>query len=213
MLQLKGYLESGKVFETSQTNRLKQDMKRWQAEFEKTSAKSKQRWQDRLQGRMDVDGMDPEDARVYNNRGIASAERGQYETAISNFTRASRRDPVFAEAYFNRAHVYVAIGQLGLAISDFGKTVEIRPQFVPAFVERGLIHSRLGQHDQAVADFTKTLDIDPARAEIYLRRSLVCCAVGKYDQAWKDVHKIKSLGLSVPTGYLVYLRAASERLK
>ncbi|MHC4169349.1 MAG: tetratricopeptide repeat protein [Planctomycetota bacterium] len=213
VLQLKGYLESGKVFETRQANRLEQDMTRWQAEFENTLGKPKTRWQDRLQGRMDVDGMDPDDARVYNNRGIASAERGQYETAISNFTRASRRDPVFAEAYFNRAFVYLAIGQLGRAIADFGKTVEIRPKLAAGYIERGLIHTNMDQHDEAVADFTKTLEIDPARAEIYLRRSLVCCAVGKYDQAWKDVHKIKSLGLKVPTGYLRYLRAASERQK
>ena len=212
-LQQKGYLEAGKVFEMREANRLKEDMKRWQAEFETKLGKPKQRWQDRLQGRTDIDGVDPEDARVYNNRGITSAERGQYETAISNFTTACQRDPVFVEAYCNRALVYDAIGQLGRAISDFGKTVEIRPQFVPGFVERGLIHSRLGQHDQAVADFTKALDIDPSCAEIYLRRSLVCCTVGNYDQAWKDVHKIEALGLKVPTGYLRYLRAASGRRK
>lgn len=212
-LQQRGYMESGRVFEAREANRLKHDMKRWQAEFESSLGKPKQRWQDRLLGRIDVDGIDPEDARVYNNRGVASAVEGQYETAIANFTRASQRNPAYAEAYFNRAFVYVAIGQLGRAISDFGKTVEIMPKFVPGYVERGLIHTTLDQHDQAIEDFTKAIEIDPARFEIHLRRSLAFCTVGEYDRAWKDVRKIRSLELKIPTGYLVYLRAASGRLK
>ncbi len=212
-LQQKGYLESGKVFETRMSNRLKADMKRWQGQFEKTLGKPGQRWQDKLQGRMEVDGADPEDANSCNNRGIVAAEKGQYETAISNFTRACRREPTFAEAYFNRGLVYVAIGQLGKAVADFGKVVEIRPEFAQGYVERGLIHADMGRHDQAVADFTKTVEVEPTRAEINLRRSLVCCANGKYDQAWKDVHRIESLGLVAPAGYLAYLRAASERQK
>ena len=210
-LQQKGYLESGKVFETRAVNRLKEDMKRWQAEFEGMLGKARQRWQERLEGQVRAAGLDPEDAATYNNRGIASANAGQYETAISNFTRASQRNPVLAEAYFNRGLVYVAIGQLGQAVSDFGKAVEIKPGFVDSYVERGLIHATMGRHDQAVADFTKAVEIDPALAEIYLRRSLVCCDKGEYDQAWKDVHNIEGLGLKVPAGYLVYLRAASER--
>ncbi len=212
-LQRKNYLESGQVFETRAASRLKKDMKKWQAEFERTLDKPKQRWQDRLQGQLEVVGMDPEDANAYNNRGIASAGKGRYETAISNFTRASQRNPVFAEAYFNRGLVYVTIGQLGRGISDFGKAVEIKPEFVQGYVDRGLIHAAMIQYDQAISDFTKAVEIDPTRAEIYFRRSLVCCANGEYDQAWEDVHEIKSLGLAVPAGYLIYLRAASERQK
>ncbi|HEC02688.1 MAG TPA: tetratricopeptide repeat protein [Phycisphaerales bacterium] len=212
-LQRTGYMESGKVFETREANRLKDDMKKWQAQLEKTLGRQSRRWQDRLVGQTDSAGMDPEDANAYNARGIISAEKGQYESAISNFTRASQRDPVFADAYFNRGLVYVAIGQLGQAIADFGRAVEIKATFARGYIERGLIHAGMDRHEQAVADFTKAVEIDPALSEIYLRRSLVCCTMGKYDQAWNDVHKIESLGLNVPTGYLAYLRAASERQK
>jgi len=211
VLQRKGYLESGKVFETRMTSQLKQNMKKWQAEFETTLNKPKQRWHDRLQGQMDISEMDPEDANACNNRGIASARRGQYETAISSFTRALKRNPVFAEAYFNRGHVYVAIGQLSRGISDFGKAVEIKRRFAAGYIDRGLIYTAMSQYDQAVSDFSRAVEIDPTRAEIYFRRSLVCCAKGEYDQAWADVHKIESLGLAVPRGYLIHLRAASER--
>lgn len=210
-LQRKGYLESGKLFETRITSRLKGNMKRWQAEFERTFDKPRRRWQDRLLGRMDISEMGPEDANAYNNRGIVSAQKGQYETAISNFTWASKRNPAFAEAYFNRGHVYVAVGQLGRGVSDFSKAVEIKPGFAEGYIDRGLIHAAMSQYDQAVADFGKAVEIDPTRPDVYFRRSLACCAKGEYDQAWEDVHKIKSLGLAVPMGYFAYLRAASER--
>jgi tetratricopeptide (TPR) repeat protein len=210
-LQRKNYLESGKVFETAMASQLKQNMKQWQAEFETTLGKPRQRWQDRLEGQMDVPEMDPEDANACNNRGIVSARMAQYETAISNFTRALQRNPVFAEAYFNRGHVYVAIGQLARGISDFGKAVEIKRRLAPAYVDRGIIYAAMNQYNEAVSDFSKAVEIDPALVEVYLRRSIVCCAKGEYGQAWADVHKIESTGLSVPTGYLVHLRAASQR--
>ncbi len=212
-LQRKGYLESGQVFEARMANRLKEDMNRWQVEFERTLGRSSERWQDRLEGYVEIADADPEDANSYNNRGIQAAQSGRYETAISNFGRAVERNPVFVEGYFNRALVYLAIGQLGGAISDLGNAIEIRTKFAQGYIERGLIRATMGQHDQAVSDFTKALEIEPARAEIYLRRSLACCAQGEYDRAWKDVHQIESLELKVPPGYLAYLRAASERRK
>ena len=211
VLQRANYLESGKVFETRMTSRLKGSMKEWQAEFERAFDKPRRRWQDRLQGRMDISEVEREDANSYNNRGIVSAQKGQYETAIANFARAFQRNPVFAEAYFNRGHVYVAIGQLSRGISDFSKAVEIKPGFAEGFIDRGLIYAAMSQYDLAVSDFSRAVEIDPTRADVYFRRSLVCCAKGEYDQAWEDVHKIKSLGLAVPAGYLAHLRAASER--
>lgn len=210
-LQQKNYLESGKVFETRMAGRLKGNMKKWQAEFERTLAKPKGRWQDRLQGQMDVSDLEPEDANVYNNRGIASAGKGQYETAIANFTRAFQRNPVFAEAYFNRGHVYIAIGQLGRGVADFSKAVEMKQGFAAGYVDRGLIHADMSQYDQAISDFTKAIEIDPRRADVRFSRALACCAKGEYDQAWEDVHTIRGLGLAVPTEFLVYLRTASER--
>jgi tetratricopeptide (TPR) repeat protein len=210
-LQQKNYLESGKVFETRMTSQLKGNMKKWQAEFERSLDKPKQRWQDRLQGQMDISEMDPEDANAYNNRGIASANKGQYVTAIANFTRALKRNPVYAEAYFNRGHVYIAIGQLGRGVSDFSKAVEIKQGFAEGYIDRGLIYADMNQYDQAISDLSKAVEIDPTRAEVYFSRALVSCATGKYDRAWADVHKIRGMELSVPAGFLTYLRGASER--
>ena len=210
-LQNSNYIESGSVFETRMTRHLRENMKTWQAEFERALNKPELQWQDKLLGQTPDIEMDPEDPNAYNNRGIASAREGLYEAAIAQFTRAFQRNPVFAEAYYNRGLVDLAIGQLGRAISDFTKAMEIKPEFIECYASRGPIYVAMSQYEQAISDFSKVIEHDPDSAETYFRRSLACYVNGRYDEAWQDVHKIQSLGLSVPPEFLTLLRAASGK--
>jgi tetratricopeptide (TPR) repeat protein len=209
-LQSRGYIESGRAFESRMTRRFRENMETWQAQFERSLNKPHLQWQEKLLGQSPDTGMDPENPNAYNNRGIALAKEGQYEAAIARFTRAFQRNPAFAEAYYNRALVDLAIGQLGQAISDFSKAVEIKPGLIEGYAGRAPIYMAMSQYAQAISDFTKVIELDPDSTETYFRRSLACYAHGQYERAWQDVHKIQSLGLSVPSGFLTLLSAASE---
>jgi len=195
------------------TRNFRENMKAWQAEFERALNKPQMQWQDKLLGQTPGIEKDFEGPNAYNNRGIASAREGRYETAIAQFTRAFQRNPVFAEAYYNRGFVDLAIGQLGQAISDFTKAVEIKPEFIEGYKIRGPIYVAMNQYEQAISDFTKVIKYDPDSAETYFRRSLACYANGWYEKAWQDVYKIQGLGLSVPPDFLKILRAASGKQK
>ena len=210
-LQDRNYIESGGVFETRMTRYLQENMKTWQAEFERALNKPELQWQDKFLGQTPGIEIDPEDPNACNNRGIASAREGQYEAAIAQFARAFQRNPLFAEAYYNRGLVDLAIGQLGQAVSDFTKAVEIKPGFIAGYEIRGPIYVAMSQYEQAISDFTKVIEHDPDSAETYFRRSLACYTNGRYDNAWQDVQKIQSLGLSVPAEFLMLLRAASGK--
>ncbi len=209
-LQRGGHMESGKVFETRMMNDLSQAMKKWQAQFEASLNKPQQQPFDKLRGQAEVTATNPEDPNACNSRGIAAAKAGQYEAAISNFTRAQQRDMTFADAWYNRAIVYLAIGQLGQAISDFTKLIEAEPQSVEGYINRGLIYMGMNRYDEAISDFTRAIEIDPTLSEVFFRRSLVCYAKGQYDRAWEDVEKIRDLGLSVPPDFLRLLRIVSS---
>jgi tetratricopeptide (TPR) repeat protein len=102
------------------------------------------------------------------------------------------------------------IGQSSSAISDFTKTIEVNPEIVEAYTYRGRLNITMGQYDQAVEDFTKLTEINPACAETYFVRALVYFAQGQYDKAWDDVHKIKSMGLQIPPGFLNNLQKVSQ---
>jgi len=100
---------------------------------------------------------------------------------------------------------------LGQAISDFTKAVEIKPGFIEGYSSRAPIYVALGRYEQAISDFTKVIEFDPDSVKTYFRRSLACYANGQYEKAWQDVYKIQSLGLSVPSGFLTLLSAASGK--
>ena len=208
VLQGRNYIESGGIFETRMTRQLQQNIKTWQAEFEKALNKPGRQWQDKLLECTPGVETDSDDPNTCNNRGIILAKEGRYEAAIVQFTRAFQRNPVFSEACYNRGLVDLAIGQLGQAISDFSKVVEISPEFVEGYISRAPIYVDMGQYEQAISDFTKIIEYNPGAVGIYFRRSLACYANGQYDRAWEDVNKIQSLGLRVPSGFLAFLRAA-----
>jgi tetratricopeptide (TPR) repeat protein len=212
-LQRNNYMDFGNAYEAEMTRRQQGNMEQWLEEFDKGLNKSDPQWQDQLQQRPQAGRTDPEDPNAYNNRGIAAAREGGYETALALFTRAFQRDPVFAEAYFNRGLVSIAIGLLGQGISDFSKVVEIKPGHAEGYRKRGSLYFAMGQYDEAIADFAKIIELDQASLQACFRRSLAYYAKGQYDWAWEDVHKIQNLGLRIPREYLKALRLVSEANK
>jgi len=210
VLQRLDYIESGNVFETAMTEQLKETMNEWQVEFEESLNKLKQQWQDQLRGKIESLDTYSDSSETNNNRGVDAAVQGQYETAISEFTRACRKNPAYADAYYNRGLVYVAIGQLGEAISDFTQTIEITPEFGEAYIHRGNIYVTMNKYDQAISDFTRGIEMEPNRAEIYFRRTLAFFAKGNYENALQDVKKIQSMGLQIPPGFLKNLEKVSQ---
>jgi len=65
--------------------------------------------------------LNPEDAKTYNNRGVAYAELSQYENAINDYTKAIEIDYRYAETYYNRGNSYVELNQYENAINDYTK--------------------------------------------------------------------------------------------
>lgn len=212
-LQRSNYMDFGDAYEAKMTRRHQDNMEQWLEAFDQALNPSEPQWQDQLQQCSLTGQTDPEDPNVYNNRGIAAAREGGYETALALFTRAFQRNPLLAEAYFNRGLVSVAIGLLGQGISDFGKVVEIKPGYTEGYRKRGSLYFSTEQYDEAIADFSKIIELDPAFAQAFFRRSLAYYAKGQYDRAWEDVHEIHNLGMSIPPEYLKVLRLVSAANK
>ena len=210
ILQKLEYFGADNVFETKMLELLRGVMEKWQMEFENAMNKPQQRWQDKLRGKSELNVEKTSTAQTCNNRGIEAAVQGQYETAISEFTRAFRKNPAYADAYYNRGLVYVAIGQVGPAVSDFSQTLEINPGIIDAYINRGNIHVTMHKYDQAISDFTKVLETEPKHAEVRFKRAVVRFVKGQYDKAWEDVNNIQNMGLSVPSGFLTNLRKFSK---
>ena len=141
------------------------------------------------------------DAEFYFNRGVASANKGQYDQAISDFTEVLKINPRIAPAYANRGLVSYSKGLYDQAISDFTKALEINPRDAMTYYNRGLAYAVKGQVDQVISDCTNALEIDPRIASAYNNRGVAYKSKGQYDQAISDCTKALEINPRDATAY------------
>jgi outer membrane protein OmpA-like peptidoglycan-associated protein len=96
-------------------------------------------------------------ATEFNKRGFAYAEQGQYEQAISDFSKALEINSTNTETYYNRGVAYYKQGQNDKAISDFNKALEIDSGYDKASYMRRLI-SVEDQQEMAISDLNERID-------------------------------------------------------
>jgi len=135
-------------------------------------------------------------AEFYFNQGVAWNEKGDYDKAISEYTKAIEINPSLAEAYNNRGLAYAqGKGQYDKAISDCTKAIEINPSLAEAYNNRGLAYAQgKGQYDKAISDCTKAIEINPSLEEAYSNRGLAYLLLGQSQPGCHDLQKACELG-------------------
>jgi len=101
----------------------------------------------------------PGTAPYYYGNGVDFSENGDYENAITNYSKAIERDPKDIYSYNNRGLSYINLGKYDLAIADFNKAIELDQNCDKAYFNRALAYEDLTQINEAINDFEKTLEI------------------------------------------------------
>jgi tetratricopeptide (TPR) repeat protein len=106
-------------------------------------------------------------AMEYFNRGIAYAEKKDYNRALADYGEAIRLYPqdANAKAFNNRGKVYYAQGNLDAALADFNEAIQFDPQYANAFNNRGFAKKKMGDAAGAEADFATARAIQPDIAQ------------------------------------------------
>ncbi len=95
----------------------------------------------------------------YNNLGTTHMAEGEYDKAISCFTKALKARRKSPEAYSNRGAAYGENGEYDKAIADFNKAIEMSSQFADAYYNRAVIYYQKKEYDKAWADVHKAQDL------------------------------------------------------
>src|SRR5580704_10084865 len=90
-------------------------------------------------------GIYPDDAGLWNNRGVTLAELRRLDEACASFGRAALLNPNYAGAYFNRANALVVLGRYDEAANDAEKALALDPT-IP-YARGNLLHCRLQSCD------------------------------------------------------------------
>lgn len=128
----------------------------------------------------------PETAEQFNDRGVHYYDRGRYDKALQDFSRALQLDPLLADAASNHGWALVQKDDPQTALADFDEAIRMNPRDAVYWQGRGRAHKALDDHQAAVTDFTEAIRLMPDSADLYNDRADARHADEEYALAIKD---------------------------
>ena len=128
----------------------------------------------------------PNAYQLYNNRGKACIDKGDYEQAMRDCNKTLEIKPDSAPAYNNRGAAYGGMGDYDQAIRDLSKAIELKNDYAEAYSNRANAYNNKGEFAQAIRDCTKALELKPEFAMAYNNRGIAYYAMGDFGQAIRD---------------------------
>jgi len=125
--------------------------------------------------------------------GYAKFNKGDWDGAIADYTKAIESNPNDTDAIMGRGAAKRAKGDLDGAIADYSTVIESKPDNADAYVGRGDVNYSKRDWDDAIADFTKSIEIKPNNADAYTRRGAAKFGKGDWAGAMTDYNKAIAL--------------------
>ncbi|MEO6003741.1 MAG: tetratricopeptide repeat protein [Opitutus sp.] len=160
----------------------------------------------------------PDDADVRFTLGLACAQLGRVDDALTNFAAAVRLRPAFPEAHVELGVLLLARDQPAEAETHFRAALDSRPDFGLARLGFGRALARLGRMEEAAASFEQAGVLLPndaaaqrAVAESLARRRRFAEAVRHYERAVQL--RPNDASLHAELGYALYFDGRREDTK
>lgn len=103
---------------------------------------------------------EPPDFAFYQKRGNESIVKGEYDSAVNDYSEAIKLNPKDAAIYLNRGRAHLNKKNYDSAIEDYSKVIELNPSEAMAYFNRGESYERKGNSPQAIGDYQKVLELD-----------------------------------------------------
>lgn len=110
-------------------------------------------------------------------------DKGNYQDAMTQLSRAVEIDPKFIDAYVRRAAVLEKTGQLQAALNDYNRALVFDPKEEDFYFEAGRLSYLLQKYDDALRFLDKTLEIRRGYLEAYQYKIRSLIALERYNDA------------------------------
>lgn len=104
----------------------------------------------------------PNNVDLLVDRALTSAAFNDFESALSDLTRAQSNAPDRADILVLRATAYRFLDQLERAMADVEWAIELDPENGPGFLERGNLHRLAGDNQGARDDWIEAANLAPS---------------------------------------------------
>ena len=99
--------------------------------------------------------LQPSNAIIQHDLGLACLEVGRIPDAIAALQRAVASDPRYADAYFRLGIALEKLGDIGGAIVAYDRATELLPSLTEAWFRAGALVYTLGHRDEAIGCFRR----------------------------------------------------------
>ena len=113
------------------------------------------------------------DIALYNLRGSAYYDKGEYDIAIADFNDGLRIGPPSGIVFHNRGNAWRGKGEYAKAIADYDAAINTGPKDAFSYQNRGASKQALGDLDGAMADINEAIRIDPALPQPLINRAVI----------------------------------------
>jgi tetratricopeptide (TPR) repeat protein len=138
---------------------------------------------------------------IYNNRGAAYDDKGDYDRAIQDFNEAIHLGPNHETAYYGRGHAYTKKGDYDRAIQDFNEAIHLNPNLEIAYYGRGNAYIDKEDYDRAIQEFDEAIRLNPKDANAYNNRGVAYHRKGDYGHAIQDYNQAILLNSNYTAAY------------
>ena len=130
---------------------------------------------------------------------------GEYDNAITAFTKVIELDPGQTAAYGYRGDAYLKKNDYENAFQDFTKVIESNPepqQLRDAYVWRSIVYQHNNDAEKATSDFSKSVELGLRESEAYASRALVYRQKKDYEHALSDYTNAINIEQANPDLYI-----------
>jgi tetratricopeptide (TPR) repeat protein len=129
-------------------------------------------------------------------RGVRALDNKDYDTAITNFTKAMRLDSNDINAHIQRGAAYAGKGYVQLAVIDYTRAIHMKPDEAFIYGLRGDAFLSANQFSRAIVDYSEAIHLDPKIPSYFNSRAKAYLLKGDYAKASADYAKAARLNWS-----------------
>src|SRR5260221_4046665 len=127
--------------------------------------------------------LDPNDAVIYNGKGLALSNLDRHGEALAAFEQAIRLDSNFTNAYANKGMSLYKLKRYQEALAAFEQTIRLNPNFAVVYNAKGLVLLDLGRYEEALTAYEQAIRLDLNFANAYINKGVVHHKLRRYEEA------------------------------
>ncbi len=152
----------------------------------------------------------PENARAWNNLGLALHQAGRDQEAATAYERALALNPQHAFAHANLASVAIASGRWSEAETHLRAALSAAPANQDARVNLGHVLTQLGRAEEALTEYNQVLAADPAAHDARTNRAALLLQQGRTSEALSELRQVVAKSPTLAPAHY-HLAMAHER--